>query len=175
MRYQELVNSYGVEVDVESSTWLLSVPTQSTQESLLVQVKQTFDTFSDAQKGGLTLFKLLVDRIDHYSFESTQALINFITEFKLANFDSDSVLLAAACFKAVVCLLPSASIPPNILEYFLNGMSACSSNKFKETCMSQLGFISNPMYVDRAPGCDFIWIFYIYGHFWSRSSKWTKD
>ena len=32
MRYQELVNSYGVEVDVESSTWLLSVLTQSTEE-----------------------------------------------------------------------------------------------------------------------------------------------
>ena len=84
MHYQELVNSYGVEVDVESSTWLLSVLTQSTGDSLLVQVKQTFDTFSDAQKGGLTLFMLLVDKIDHRSFESTQALINFITEFKLA-------------------------------------------------------------------------------------------
>jgi hypothetical protein len=36
MRYQELVNLYGVEVDVESSTWLLNVLTQSTEKSLLV-------------------------------------------------------------------------------------------------------------------------------------------
>jgi hypothetical protein len=32
MRYQELMNSYGVEVDVESSTCLLSVLPQSTEE-----------------------------------------------------------------------------------------------------------------------------------------------
>jgi hypothetical protein len=156
MHYQELMNSYGVEVDVESSTWLLSVLTQSTEESLLVQVNQTFDTFIDAQKGGLTLFKLLVDKIDHRSFESTQALINFITEFKLVNFDGEDISLAAAHFKAVVCLLPSASIPPNILEYFLNGMSMCSSNEFKETCRSQLGFISNPKYINWAHGRDLL-------------------
>ena len=116
MRYQELMNSYGVEVDVESSTCLLSVLPQSTEDSLLVQVKQTFDTFSNAQKDGLTLFRLLVDGIDHRSFESTRALINFITEFKLANFDGKIISLAAACFKAVVRLLPSASIALNILE-----------------------------------------------------------
>ena len=133
MHYQELVNLHGVEVDVESRTWLLNVLTQSTEESLLVQVKQTFDTFSDAQKGGLTLFKLLVDKIDQRIFESTQALINSITEFKLANFDGENVSLAAARFKAVVRLLPSASIPPNILEYFLNGMSMCSSDEFNSS------------------------------------------
>jgi len=50
MHYQELINSYSAQVDVESGTWLLSILTKYTEESLLVQIKQTFDTFSDAQK-----------------------------------------------------------------------------------------------------------------------------
>jgi len=148
--YQELINTFCVEVDVESSTWLLQVLIQSTESSLLVQVKQTYDTLPDAQKGGLTLFKLLVDRIDHRSFESTQALLNFLTGFQLSNFDGENVPLATARFKAVVRLLPTAAIPPNLLEYFLNGMAVCASDDFKDACKSQLGFISNPIYSDWA-------------------------
>jgi hypothetical protein len=59
-------------------------------------VKQTYDTLQDVQKGGLTLFKLFVDRMDHHSFESTQVLINFITGFQLTNFDGENVPLATA-------------------------------------------------------------------------------
>jgi hypothetical protein len=154
--YQALVNTHGVEVDVESSTWLLSVLTKSTEAALPGQVKQTYDTLQDSEKGGLTLFKLLVDRIDHRSFESSQALINFITGFQLLNFDGEHVPTTIARFKAVVCLLPTASIPPNIIEYFLNGMSACSSEDFREVCRLQLGFLSNPIYSDWALGRDLL-------------------
>jgi hypothetical protein len=154
--YQELVNTFGVEVDVESSTWLLQVLLKSTESTLLVQAKQRFDTLRDTQKGGLTLFKLLVDRIDYRSFESTQALLNFITSFQLTNFDGENVPLATARFKAVVRLLPTAAIPPNLLEYFLNGMAACASDDFKDACKSQLGFISNPIYTDWAVGRDLL-------------------
>ena len=121
MCYQELVNFCSVEVDVESSTWLLSVLTKSTEKAFLVQVKQTFDTFSDAHKCSLTLFNFFLDRINNCSIESTQALINFIPEFKLANFVGKNISIAAAHFKAAVCLLPTAFIPPHLLEYFLNG------------------------------------------------------
>ena len=51
-----------------------------------------------------------------------------------------------------VHLLPFAAIPPNLLEYFLNGMAACASDDFKDACKSQLGFISNPIYTDWAIG-----------------------
>ena len=155
-RYQALVNTHGVEIDVESSTWLLSVLTKSTKVALLIQVKQTYDTLQDSEKGVLTLFKLLVDHIGHRSFESTQALINLITGFQLVNFDGEHVPTAIARFKAVVRLLPTASIPPNIIEYFLNGMSVCSSEEFKEVCRSQLGFLSNPIYSDWALGRDLL-------------------
>lgn len=47
---QELVNNYGVDGYVESSTWLLSVLTKSTEASLPVQVKQTFDSLRYVQK-----------------------------------------------------------------------------------------------------------------------------
>lgn len=48
----------------------------------------------------------------------------------------------------MVRLLLSVSISPNIIEYFLNGMLACSSDDFKEVCKSQLGIISSPIYTD---------------------------
>ena len=89
-----------------------------------------------------------MDRIDHRSFASTQALLNFITGFQLANFDGENVPLATACFKSAARLLPMASIPLNMLEYFLNGMSVGLSDNFKETCRSQLVFISNPIYTN---------------------------
>jgi hypothetical protein len=42
MRYQQLVNSCGVEVDVESSTWLLNVLTQSTEKVTSCQSQANF-------------------------------------------------------------------------------------------------------------------------------------
>lgn len=100
----------------------------------------------------LSLFKLLIDRIDHCSFESIQALINFCPTFHLVNFAGENVSVLTACFKVVVRHLPSASIPPNVIEYFLNGMSACSSDDFKEDCTSYLGFVSSHIYTDWSKG-----------------------
>jgi hypothetical protein len=71
-----------------------------------------------------------MDRIDYRSFESMQTLIKFITGFQLVHFDSEHVSTAIARFKAVVRLLPTAAIPPNILVYFLNVMSSCSYEEF---------------------------------------------
>ena len=120
LSYQEMVNSYGLDVDVEHSKWLLNVLTKTTKAPLLVEVTQSFDTFFDAQMDGLSLFNLLLNlnKIDHHCFEPTQALINLINEFKLTNYDCTNVHVATSRLKTVVCLLLTSSIHPNLVKYF---------------------------------------------------------
>lgn len=50
IHYQDLVITFGVDVDVKTSTWLLHVFIKSTEESLSVQVKQTYGTPPDSTK-----------------------------------------------------------------------------------------------------------------------------
>jgi hypothetical protein len=67
LRYQAFVNEWRSDVDVESCDWALQVLKLSTAPTLLVQIKQSFDILPKTQQGGLTLFKLLVDKLDALS------------------------------------------------------------------------------------------------------------
>jgi hypothetical protein len=149
-QYQALINVHGSSVDAESCEWLLSVLEKSTAPSLLQQVKQAYDSLPSVQRGGLSLYKLVMDRIDLRSFESIQGLVSFLSGFDLRSFDGENVPIATSRFKAVMMALPASSVPANVLEFYLHGMAQASSEEFKEVCSSLRGSINNPMYMEWA-------------------------
>jgi hypothetical protein len=71
--YQSLINLQCGDTDVESSEWLRMVLEKSTESTLLVSVKQTMKSFKAHERGGLTFFKTVVDKISTNSFEFLQA------------------------------------------------------------------------------------------------------
>ena len=86
LKYQAFVNQWLSDVDVESCDWALQVIELSAVPSLLVQIKQSFDILPPDQQGGLTLFKLVVDKLDSNTFENTKLLQDYITTFRLDAF-----------------------------------------------------------------------------------------
>ena len=68
LHYQAFVNEWRSDVDVESCDWALQVLKLSTVPTLLVQIKQSFNMLPKTQQGGLTLFKLLVNKLDAKTF-----------------------------------------------------------------------------------------------------------
>jgi len=146
LQYQAFVNKWRSDVDVESCDWALQVLELSTVPTLLVQIKQSYDILPQIQQGGLTLFKLLVDKLDAKSFENTKLLQDYITSFRLDKIPGENVSLGSSCFKAAAKMLSRSDLPTDLLQHFLRGMSACGNEEFRSICSSQLGFLSTPMY-----------------------------
>ena len=146
LKYQAFVNEWRSDIDVESCDWALQVLELSTAHTLLVQIIQSFDILPTTQQGGLTLFKLLVDKLDAKTFENTKLLQDYITTFRLDRIPGENVSLGSSCFKAAAKMLSRSDLPTDLLQHYLRGMSACGNDEFRSICSSQLGFLSTPMY-----------------------------
>jgi hypothetical protein len=92
--YQALINLHCGMIDVESSEWLLKVLEKSTEQSLLTSIKQTMSAWDPHERGGVSMFKAVVDKISANSFEFLQAGVNYIVGFRLSKFDGENVLVA---------------------------------------------------------------------------------
>ena len=140
LRYQAIVNEWRSDVDVESCDWALQVLELSTVPTLLVQIKQSFDILPQMQHGGLTLFKLLVDKLDAKTFENTKLLQDYITSFCLDRIPGENVSLGSSCFKAAAKMLSRSDVLTDLLQLYFRGMSAWGNDEFKSICSSQLDF-----------------------------------
>lgn len=123
LAFHQLINLGSFDVDVESSEWLLEVLKQSTESPIPVQVKQTLEVLDPSQHGGILFFKLIVDRIDHRSFEFIQSDTNYLTSCNLSDTPGEHFPSAIDCFNTVIRDLPWAAIPPSGLGYLFVGAS----------------------------------------------------
>ena len=143
--YQRTLNLRGFKIDIDGCEWLQTMLEASIEPGLLVRLQQSMNVFPPAERGGLTLFKLLVDKIAKPSFEFVEVGQNFLRTFKLSNFAGEHVPTAVSHYKAVIAALPTASIPPEAVTMFLNGMHECETEKFQELVSSLRGSIYNPL------------------------------
>jgi hypothetical protein len=143
--YQSLINLRGFDVDRESDNWLLTVLEKSTEDSLLIRLKQSLAALHPSQRGGVVMFKMIMDIIAKPSFEFIQVGINWVEVFKLSNFPGEHVPTANTRFKAVIGALPPTSVPPTTVDKYLIGMTFCSNDEFKQTVLSIRGSLYNPL------------------------------
>jgi hypothetical protein len=76
--FQEFLATNLSDADVESSNWALEKLTNSIEANLLVSIKQRFDRLPEAQKGGVVLWKLLVDKLYADSYENKELLKTYL-------------------------------------------------------------------------------------------------
>lgn len=147
-RFQAFINTYLEYVDGETSEWSFRTLEESIKDSnLKVQLQQKLEKLPVAHRGGVVLFKLLVDRIDAHTWEATQATLTFLTQtFRLSNYKGEDVSTTITQFTGAVKLLNTRDIPKDIITYFVNGLSQCSNKEFHDTCIAQKGFMSTPIY-----------------------------
>jgi hypothetical protein len=130
------VNEWCSNVDIESCDWVLQVLKLSTSPSLLVQVKQSYDydTLPKCQQGGTMLFKLLVDKLDARTFKNTTILQDYLTGFHLDQIPGENVAIGSSCFKAAAKMMVKTDTPNNLIQHYLQGMSASGNEEFKAIC-----------------------------------------
>jgi hypothetical protein len=134
--YQALVNSHGLDVDLESSEMLFKVLEKSTESSLWQMLKQTYvSCWHPAKQGGVSMFKLLMDKLDNPSFEQLQNGVNYTSSH------SNCLILQEKTYLTPLCAsLPSsrASRPPRSLPK----QSTSSSKACYIVEMMTLGMLS---------------------------------
>jgi hypothetical protein len=146
LQYQAFVNEWRSDIGVERCNWALQVLELSTIPTLLVEIKQLLDILPKTQQGGLTLFKLLVNKLDAKTFENTKLLQDYITSLCLDHTPGENVSLGSSCFKSAAKMLSLQDLPTDLLQHCLCGMSAHGNDQFHSICSSQLGFPSTLMY-----------------------------
>ena len=107
LQYQAFVNEWRSDIDVERCNWALQVLELSTIPTLLVEIKQLLDILPKTQQGGLTLFKLHVNKLDAKTktFENTKLFRITLQDFVL------TVFLVKMC----PLVLPASRLLPNAL------------------------------------------------------------
>ena len=147
-KYQHWVNIYLPAVDVESCEWIYDCLYNTTDATVLVEIKQTFDSFPKNEQGGIVLLVLIAAELFKTDDDTIRLLQDFLKNFKLSDVPGENVSVAAARFKAAVILLPKGDLPSDLLRLFVNGMSYCGNEEFKSICGVQKAFLLSPMVDD---------------------------
>lgn len=87
----DLVNTDGLPVDVGTSGSIQVKLEKSTEIIFLQQVKHSLLKLPIERRGGITLWKLIVDAIEFRCYEYVQELQNFIANFDIRNIDGENV------------------------------------------------------------------------------------
>lgn len=144
-KHQAFINTSANPVEMESSNWCLDVLTQSTEKTLLQRVQQKHDKLPESEQGGVTFFKMLVDEVDSCTFEIRQSGIEWVKTFDIRNFDGQDVSQACTTFKAMIDALGTHA-NPGYTRILLQGLSNADCKDFHDTCVSQIGMLSNHIY-----------------------------
>ena len=116
----------------------------------MVQLKQTYKSHPARQRGGLLLFKLLVDVRDADTFENTQLYQNYFPNYRLTDTPGEDVAISISGFVAVATILRPCDLPSNVIHLLLRGLKHCSNGEFKDIVTAQLGWLNTPAYADWA-------------------------
>jgi hypothetical protein len=141
LEYQRFVTLYLSDADVESSLWVRKKLDNSVDDTLLVQIKQRFDKLPKAQRGGITLWKLLVDTLYENSFENKTLIVNYLTDHKLSDTPGHDVSISSSCNVAATRSLDERDLPSDIVDRYLKSMLDCSVEEFVDVVRAFKGMV----------------------------------
>eukprot|EP00956_Cyclotella_meneghiniana_P032712 scaffold90978_cov44-Cyclotella_meneghiniana.AAC.1 len=132
------------DVDNESSQWLLEVLKASTSKAILAEIHQEYMALPKSQRGGLTLFKFIMDIVHTNTTEHVELFRSFLNTYQLRDTADEEVPGSVSGFVAVVMMLAENDRPSNLV-LLLNGLES-SNQKFNDTVSAQRGALNTPMY-----------------------------
>eukprot|EP00956_Cyclotella_meneghiniana_P010933 scaffold15299_cov23-Cyclotella_meneghiniana.AAC.4 len=133
------------DVDTESSQWLLEVLKASTSKAILTEIHQEYMALPKSQRGGLTLFKFIMDIVHTNTTEHVELFRSFLNTYQLRDTADEEVPGSVSGFVAVVMMLAENDRPSNLVLLLLNGLES-SKQKFNDTVSAQRGALNTPMY-----------------------------
>jgi hypothetical protein len=135
-------NGYCKDVDHVSNIWLKDFIANCLDPELKKQVDEKYRLLDDYQKGGISYFKIAVERIFQMSSMAEESLKSFMKEFGekgLAKVPHENVRTIATQMDGVAERLADANkLRSESLVQYMTGLSICSVAPFKAVFMARL-------------------------------------
>ena len=141
--WQQFLNLYGSEVDIESDQWMEEFLRASMEQTLKDEVISDFDELSKEHRGAVSLFRCMVNRMVTKNEESRRNLEKWLQDFSLASFSGENVTKACLRIKAVANAIGHDKLPSDVVTRVLNGMATASTDEFSQVCHTQIAMMNN--------------------------------
>ncbi len=143
--WQELIRRFGLDEELLSDQWFEEMLWKSLDSELRSEVQSDFAELPPLQKGGISLLRLIINRIVQSSQESRRAMEEFIRNFDLQKFPGENVTQASLRIKAVAQSLGPSRLPSDIVHRVLEGFARSSTPTFSAFCLYQRSMISSTL------------------------------
>lgn len=103
--FQQFIVEFMTPTDRESSHWIYEVLQLSIDPNLLLQLNQQMEAYTEKQRGGILLFKLLLDSLDANTFENIELYQTYLKTYRLLDTEEENVGISLATFIVVAGML----------------------------------------------------------------------
>lgn len=130
-------------LSAQSDIWMEKYLKLSMDAALYSEVMVEYDELPEEQRGSISLFRLIVNRMVTQSEEARRHLLRYIEEFDIRTYPGEDVSLACVRLKEITRALGQDSLPRDLISRVLDGFSKASSETFRLMCSTQrVNFLS---------------------------------
>ena len=114
------------------------------EADLQSEIFSSMEEVDEAQRGSITMFWLIAQRIMDRNQEAKTVMLAYVTKSNIRNIDGQHVPTAALRLHAICCALGS-DVPPNAVCCVLDGMKHANNDAFKCICETNSALLSNSL------------------------------
>ncbi len=143
--WQELILRHGLDVKIESDSWLEGTLLLSMESTLCAKVESDLKCLPVNQRGATTMLCFIIKHMVIHNQEAWDALKEYIKTFDIRSFPGENVPTACLKLKAVVTVLGDR-LPSNAVCTILEGFAHASTKSFMSVCDSKIAMRCNSIY-----------------------------
>lgn len=135
-KWQTYVRIFGADADIQSDIWMEKMLKSFMEPDLYAMVIIEYDELPEHQRGSISLFRLIVNRMVNHSEEARRHLLRFLEEFDIRHYPGENVSLACVRLKEVSQALGVEYLPRDLLSKVLEGFEKSSTDNFRQVCVA---------------------------------------
>ncbi len=142
---QEFILRHGLDVKIESDSWLEGTLLLSMESTLCAEVESDLKCLPVNQRGAITMLCFIIKPMVIRNQEAWDSLEEYIKTFDIRSFPGENVPTACLKLKAVVTVLGDR-LPSNAVCIILEGFARASTKSFASVCDSNIAMRSDRIY-----------------------------
>eukprot|EP00956_Cyclotella_meneghiniana_P004994 scaffold6171_cov22-Cyclotella_meneghiniana.AAC.2 len=135
LEWQHWFLVWASDTDIQSGQWLSQLVLNSLKPDLRDEVSRELSGLPLEHQGSASTLWIALDKVNVSSYETTETLKSFITNFKLSAYPHENVRIACTQFKAILkALLAANDIPTQAATMILAGFGTSSDKALNTIC-----------------------------------------
>jgi len=133
--WMRFLKKYAAPVELESASWAEEIIEKSMSNELRALVHDDIEELRPEERGGVTTYRIMVQHMIMQTQEIEDALVEWLREFDIRNYNGENVPTAIAHAKAVIRAL-GPKLPSNAARCLLDGFARASAPEFQQLCLT---------------------------------------